>query len=86
MSPRDSDEWDAGTDTSENMAPYAITQVKWSQDTKILHPLLLRGNLRPYQQSGLEWLASLHNNKMNGILADEMGLGCVFTLRIFVRF
>ncbi|KAF8959937.1 P-loop containing nucleoside triphosphate hydrolase protein [Flammula alnicola] len=38
-------------------------------------PLLLRGVLRPYQQSGLEWLASLHINRLNGILADEMGLG-----------
>ena len=31
--------------------------------------------LKPYQVSGLEWLVSLHNNKINGILADEMGLG-----------
>ncbi|KAG8924967.1 swr1 complex component [Tulasnella sp. 418] len=38
-------------------------------------PFLLRGTLRPYQQAGLEWLASLHANNTNGILADEMGLG-----------
>ena len=38
-------------------------------------PFLLRGTLRPYQQAGLEWLASLYQNNMNGILADEMGLG-----------
>ncbi|KIO30057.1 hypothetical protein M407DRAFT_69719 [Tulasnella calospora MUT 4182] len=38
-------------------------------------PFLLRGTLRPYQQTGLEWLASLHANDTNGILADEMGLG-----------
>ncbi|GMK53622.1 hypothetical protein CspeluHIS016_0102080 [Cutaneotrichosporon spelunceum] len=38
-------------------------------------PFLLRGTLRPYQQAGLEWLASLYANNMNGILADEMGLG-----------
>lgn len=25
--------------------------------------------------SGLQWLVSLYNNKLNGILADEMGLG-----------
>jgi helicase SWR1 len=36
---------------------------------------LLRGTLRPYQHAGLEWLASLYANNMNGILADEMGLG-----------
>ncbi|SCU82147.1 LANO_0B05248g1_1 [Lachancea nothofagi CBS 11611] len=38
-------------------------------------PSLLRGSLRIYQKQGLNWLASLYNNKTNGILADEMGLG-----------
>ena len=42
---------------------------------RVRPPFLLRGTLRPYQQGGLEWLASLYANKMNGILADEMGLG-----------
>ena len=37
--------------------------------------MLLLGALRPYQMVGLQWLVSLHNNKLNGILADEMGLG-----------
>ncbi|KAG1465772.1 hypothetical protein G6F56_004820 [Rhizopus delemar] len=41
--------------------------------TKI--PFLLRGELREYQHVGLDWLASLYNNGLNGILADEMGLG-----------
>ncbi|GAA5826361.1 hypothetical protein JCM11251_007269, partial [Rhodosporidiobolus azoricus] len=38
-------------------------------------PFLLRATLRPYQQAGLEWLASLYVGGINGILADEMGLG-----------
>ncbi|KAL3239672.1 chromatin-remodeling protein SWR1 [Nakaseomyces bracarensis] len=38
-------------------------------------PSLLRGDLRTYQKQGLNWLASLYNNRTNGILADEMGLG-----------
>ncbi|CAG8509274.1 12714_t:CDS:2 [Acaulospora colombiana] len=38
-------------------------------------PPLLRGKLREYQHVGLDWLASLYNNGLNGILADEMGLG-----------
>ena len=38
-------------------------------------PTLLRGTLRSYQHAGLDWLASLHRNSINGILADEMGLG-----------
>ena len=45
------------------------------KDSRVRAPFLLRGVLRPYQQGGLEWLASLYANKMNGILADEMGLG-----------
>lgn len=43
--------------------------------SRVRQPFLLRGTLRPYQQAGLEWLASLWSNNMNGILADEMGLG-----------
>ena len=58
------------------LRPYAVARVPpW--DSKVTHPLLLRGVLRPYQQSGLEWLASLHTRRVNGILADDMGLGYV---------
>lgn len=59
------------------LKPFAVAPVDWSPEDKIKPPLLLRGVLRPYQQSGLEWLASLHLNNLNGILADEMGLGYV---------
>jgi helicase SWR1 len=38
-------------------------------------PHLLRGTLREYQHFGLDWLAGLYTNNINGILADEMGLG-----------
>jgi helicase SWR1 len=38
-------------------------------------PHLLRGTLREYQHYGLDWLAGLYDNQINGILADEMGLG-----------
>ena len=61
------------------LKPYAVAPVEWDVNTKVTPPLLLRGVLRPYQQSGLEWLVSLHVNKLNGILADEMGLGSVCT-------
>ncbi|KAF8911617.1 SNF2 family N-terminal domain-containing protein [Gymnopilus junonius] len=57
------------------LRPFAVVPVDWDPETKVTPPLLLRGVLRPYQQSGLEWLASLHSNRLNGILADEMGLG-----------
>ncbi|KAF9277249.1 swr1 complex component [Mortierella alpina] len=41
--------------------------------TKI--PFLLRHQLREYQHVGMDWLAQLYSNGLNGILADEMGLG-----------
>lgn len=44
---------------------------------RVPKPSLLRGDLRSYQQDGLDWLVSLYNNGINGILADEMGLGSV---------
>jgi helicase SWR1 len=51
--------------TSHSPAPGLQTRV----------PHLLRGTLREYQHYGLDWLAGLYNNHINGILADEMGLG-----------
>ena len=36
--------------------------------------ILVGGDLKEYQLTGLQWLVSLYNNKLNGILADEMGL------------
>lgn len=38
-------------------------------------PFLLKHKLREYQHVGLDWLATMHDKKLNGILADEMGLG-----------
>ncbi|KAK8173348.1 helicase swr1 [Phyllosticta citrichinensis] len=43
--------------------------------TKTPVPSLFRGQLRPYQHEGLDWLAGLYEGDTNGILADEMGLG-----------
>ncbi|KLT40718.1 hypothetical protein CC85DRAFT_248951 [Cutaneotrichosporon oleaginosum] len=65
------DETDEEEDVQED-------EVKLEEDPnapRLKPPFLLRGTLRPYQQAGLEWLASLYSNNMNGILADEMGLG-----------
>ena len=38
-------------------------------------PVGLRAELRPYQQSGLNWLQFLREYGFQGILADDMGLG-----------
>lgn len=36
---------------------------------------VLNADLRPYQQTGIEWLHTLTNSRQGGILADDMGLG-----------
>jgi SNF2 family DNA or RNA helicase len=36
---------------------------------------LFQGQLRPYQQEGIDWLAFLYRYGFHGILADDMGLG-----------
>ncbi|KAI8978234.1 SNF2 family N-terminal domain-containing protein [Trametes punicea] len=68
---------DVGDDSSipYYLRPYAVAPVEWDPHAKVKPPFLLRGTLRPYQQAGLEWLASIHSRNLNGILADEMGLG-----------
>jgi len=38
-------------------------------------PSLFTGSLRPYQQSGLEWMQLLRSAGLGGVLADDMGLG-----------
>ena len=38
-------------------------------------PRNLKATLRPYQDSGLAWLAFLHELGTGGVLADDMGLG-----------
>ena len=73
------DQEDADDDLEEDssipayLQPYAVVPIDWDPQGKIKAPFLLRGELRPYQHAGLEWLASLHTNNVNGILADEMG-------------
>lgn len=38
-------------------------------------PHMFRGTLKAYQLKGMNWLANLYDQGINGILADEMGLG-----------
>lgn len=38
-------------------------------------PAIFKGILKGYQLKGMNWLANLYDQGINGILADEMGLG-----------
>ncbi|ETS79857.1 DNA helicase INO80 [Pestalotiopsis fici W106-1] len=44
-------------------------------DVEIEQPKMLNCQLKEYQIKGLNWLANLYEQGINGILADEMGLG-----------
>jgi DNA helicase INO80 len=44
-------------------------------DIIVDQPKLLNCTLKEYQRKGLNWLANLYEQGINGILADEMGLG-----------
>lgn len=44
-------------------------------DVDVKQPAMLNAQLKEYQLKGLNWLANLYEQGINGILADEMGLG-----------
>ena len=46
-------------------------------------PKMLVAQLKEYQLKGLNWLATLYEQGINGILADEMGLGKVGWCSLF---
>jgi len=41
----------------------------------VVLPASFKGDLRPYQKQGLDWLQHLRANGLGGFLADDMGLG-----------
>jgi len=46
-----------------------------SAAVEVMAPATLQGTLRPYQQRGLGWLASMAELGLGACLADDMGLG-----------
>lgn len=55
--------------------------------TKIGQPQIVTGAaMYDYQIHGMEWMASLYENGLNGILADEMGLGKTLQTIAFISF
>lgn len=45
------------------------------EEASVMIPIEFRGNLRPYQHQGVEWLQRLSQLGLHGLLADDMGLG-----------
>ena len=79
----------------EDLADQSTTAVAWRDAVDALHdvdhvprlapPRALRAELRPYQQTGFEWLAFLRDHRLGGILADDMGLGKTLQLLAMIQ-
>ncbi|MCP4212326.1 MAG: DEAD/DEAH box helicase [Halieaceae bacterium] len=60
---------------AEALRELAARLKDFSGIAEVSPPPGLQADLRPYQQSGLNWLQFLREYRFNGILADDMGLG-----------
>ncbi|XP_077116962.1 chromatin-remodeling ATPase INO80 [Ranitomeya variabilis] len=54
---------------------YSLANPSIRAGEDIPQPTIFNGKLKGYQLKGMNWLASLYEQGINGILADEMGLG-----------
>jgi TATA-binding protein-associated factor len=53
-----------------------LEELLYESKRSIYHlPIKLKGELRKYQQEGINWLAFLKKFNLHGILCDDMGLG-----------
>ncbi|KAG0686949.1 putative DNA helicase ino80 [Pichia californica] len=66
---------DNGDDDDENEGEMNFQNPTSIGDITVEQPKLLNCTLKEYQRKGLNWLANLYEQGINGILADEMGLG-----------
>ncbi|KAI9202102.1 SNF2 family N-terminal domain-containing protein [Polychytrium aggregatum] len=61
---------DAAVDHMDFLNPSSLRM-----DSDVTQPRMITCSLKAYQLKGLNWLANLYEQGINGILADEMGLG-----------
>ncbi|OWK62683.1 DNA helicase INO80 [Lonchura striata] len=54
---------------------YSLANPSIRAGEDIPQPTIFNGKLKAYQLKGMNWLANLYEQGINGILADEMGLG-----------
>uniref|UniRef100_A0A8C5R6T5 Chromatin-remodeling ATPase INO80 n=1 Tax=Leptobrachium leishanense TaxID=445787 RepID=A0A8C5R6T5_9ANUR len=54
---------------------YSLANPSIRAGEEIPQPTIFNGKLKGYQLKGMNWLANLYEQGINGILADEMGLG-----------
>ncbi|XP_062267133.1 chromatin-remodeling ATPase INO80 isoform X1 [Platichthys flesus] len=56
-------------------ASYSLANPSILAGEEVPQPIIFDGKLKGYQLKGMNWLANLYEQGINGILADEMGLG-----------
>ena len=61
-----------------------IRNFKTLSESDYALPEAVQGTLRPYQQTGFQWLKTLEGYGFGGILADEMGLGKTLQMIAFL--
>ncbi len=54
---------------------FSLATPMLQSDREVPQPIMFNGELKAYQLKGMNWLANLYDQGINGILADEMGLG-----------
>ncbi len=52
-----------------------LEEVESKQANRIINTSVLKSSLRPYQETGLQWLWFLYCHGLSGLLCDDMGLG-----------
>lgn len=72
---RAGDSDDSDSDDEMNEGEMNFQNPTSNGDISVEQPKLLNCTLKEYQRKGLNWLANLYEQGINGILADEMGLG-----------
>ncbi|KAJ2676319.1 putative DNA helicase ino80 [Coemansia sp. RSA 1085] len=65
----------AGANVAEVLDTMDFQEPQTLGGPEIAQPRMLMCELKEYQLKGLNWLANLYEQGINGILADEMGLG-----------
>ena len=71
----------AETNNNLNISEDQLNEIDFQNPTSLTsgieteQPKMLTCQLKAYQLKGLNWLANLYEQGINGILADEMGLG-----------
>ena len=71
-------------ETRAQLAEYEAQVADFAGIAQMAPPPDLRGQLRPYQQHGLNWLGFLDSFNFGGCLADDMGLGKTITVLAFL--